>query len=338
VKSYNMAVVGIGMVGTEMLKLLHERRFPAKSLRVFATRERDELIAGKTYHVEVATEESFQDMDIAIFAGTEGAKGASQTYGWKAVEQGTVVIDNGDDYRMDPRVPLVIPEVNANHLKQHQGFISNPNCSTIQMVMVLGPLHRAAGLKRVVVSTYQAVSGTGKAAVEELREQAPKALEGQACEAKVYPHTIAFNCIPQVSSLKNEFPGYYGEEIKMIQEPRKILEIPNLPVSATCVRVPVFNAHSESINVELHDKLTAEQARKILSESPGIQVLDDPARSIYPTPREVSGKDPVYVGRIREDSSVQYGLDLWVVSDNIRKGAALNTIQIAERMIEMELL
>lgn len=337
-KSYNMAVVGIGMVGTEMLKLLHERRFPAKSLRVFATRERDELIAGKTYHVEVATEESFQDMDIAIFAGTEGAKGASQTYGWKAVEQGTVVIDNGDDYRMDPRVPLVIPEVNANHLKQHQGFISNPNCSTIQMVMVLGPLHRAAGLKRVVVSTYQAVSGTGKAAVEELREQAPKALEGQACEAKVYPHTIAFNCIPQVSSLKNEFPGYYGEEIKMIQEPRKILEIPNLPVSATCVRVPVFNAHSESINVELHDKLTAEQARKILSESPGIQVLDDPARSIYPTPREVSGKDPVYVGRIREDSSVQYGLDLWVVSDNIRKGAALNTIQIAERMIEMELL
>jgi len=333
-----MAVVGIGMVGTEMLKLLHERRFPAKSLRVFATRERDELIAGKTYHVEVATEESFQDMDIAIFAGTEGAKGASQTYGWKAVEQGTVVIDNGDDYRMDPRVPLVIPEVNANHLKQHQGFISNPNCSTIQMVMVLGPLHRAAGLKRVVVSTYQAVSGTGKAAVEELREQAPKALEGQACEAKVYPHTIAFNCIPQVSSLKNEFPGYYGEEIKMIQEPRKILEIPNLPVSATCVRVPVFNAHSESINVELHDKLTAEQARKILSESPGIQVLDDPARSIYPTPREVSGKDPVYVGRIREDSSVQYGLDLWVVSDNIRKGAALNTIQIAERMIEMELL
>ena len=334
-KPYSVAVVGIGMVGSEMLKVLNERQFPADPLRVLATREREETIAGRTYQVEVATKEAFRDVDIALFAGTEGSRGASQTYGWKAVELGATVIDNGDDFRMDPRVPLVIPEVNPEHLETHQGFVANPNCSTIQMVMILAPLHKAAGLKRVVVSTYQAVSGTGRAAVTELREQAPTALEGALCEPKVYPHPIAFNCIPQVSSLKEEFPGYYGEEIKMIKEPRKILELPDLPVSATCVRVPVFNAHAEAINIELQEKLTVDEARKILAESPGIEVVDDPGQSGYPTPLDASGKDPVYVGRIREDSSVENGLDLWVVSDNIRKGAALNAVQIAERLVDM---
>jgi aspartate-semialdehyde dehydrogenase len=321
-----------------MLNVLHQRNFPTDSIRVLARTARTEEIAGRTYEVEASCVEAFENIDIAFFAGTEGAKGASQQYGWPAVERGTIVIDNGDDFRMDPRVPLVIPEVNSEHLRQHQGFVSNPNCSTIQMVVALAPLHRAAKIKRVVVSTYQAVSGTGRSAIAELEQQVADLQAGKAAKPEVYPHQIAFNLIPQISSLKDAFPGYYGEEIKMIKEPRKILDVPDLAVSATCVRVPVYNAHSEAINVQFERRLSADEAREILLAAPGVEVIDDPANSGYPTPLYVSGKDPVYVGRIREDTSTENALDLFVVSDKIRKGAALNAIQIAEKMIEMALI
>ncbi len=337
-REYVVAVVGIGAVGTEMLRVLRERKFPAREIRVLARRARAEEIAGEVYQVQPTTAEGFDGVDVAFFAGTEGAKGASQQWGWEAVQRGAVVIDNGDDFRMDPRVPLVVPEVNAQHLRNANGFVANPNCSTIQMVVALAPLHREATLKRVVVATYQAVSGTGRGAIVELQKQVEAHVAGQKIEGTVYPHQIAFNVIPQISGLKEEFPGYYGEEIKMIKEPRKIFDLPDLAVSATCVRVPVFNGHAEAINVQFERKLTADEAREILRDAPGIEVVDDPARGVYPMPLDASGKDPVYVGRIREDASAKNALDLFVVSDNIRKGAALNAIQNAEKMIEMGLV
>ncbi|MFC1806207.1 aspartate-semialdehyde dehydrogenase [Planctomycetota bacterium] len=337
-KKYTVAVVGIGAVGTEMLKVLHEREFPASSIRVLARSAREEEIAGRTYQVEAASEEAFEGVDIALFAGTEGSKGASQLYGWAAVEKGAVVIDNGDDFRMDPRVPLVIPEVNADHLRAHQGFIANPNCSTIQMVVALAPLHRAVGIRRVVAASYQSVSGTGRSAIAELQAQIDAIHEGRELVCEVYPHQIAFNCLPHIGSPKDAMPGYTSEELKMRCETRKILGAPDIAVTATCVRVPVFNGHAEAINVELEAKLTADEARDILRDAPGIEVIDDMAKAAYPTQLQASGRDPVFVGRIREDTSAPNCLDLWVVSDNIRKGAALNAVQIAEKMIEMELI
>jgi len=337
-RQYNVAVVGIGAVGTEMLKVLHERSFPAKSIRVLARSARTEEIAGRSYDVEAASVEAFDGVDIALFAGTEGARGASQQYGWPAVEKGTLVIDNGDDFRMDPRVPLVVPEVNPEHLKDHQGFIANPNCSTIQMVVALAPLHRAARIRRIVAASYQAVSGTGRAAIAELKEQVAAIEEGREPVIEVYPHQIAFNCLPHIGSLKGDMPGYTSEELKMRREPRKILSAPNLAVTATCVRVPVYNGHSEALNVQFEEKLTAEEAREILRAAPGVEVIDDMPNAGYPTALDASGRDPVYVGRIREDTSAPNCLDLWCVSDNIRKGAALNAVQIAEKMIEMGLL
>jgi aspartate-semialdehyde dehydrogenase len=337
-KKHGVAVVGIGAVGTEMLKVLHEREFPAKSVRVFARTARQEEIGGRTYDVEATTHEAFEGVDIALFAGTEGAKGASQQFGWPAVARGCVVIDNGDDFRMDPRVPLVVPEVNAEALRSHQGFISNPNCSTVQMVVALAPLHRAARIRRIVVSSYQAVSGTGRGAIEELQAQVTALQEGREPKAEVYPHRIAFNCFPHIGRQTDEMPGYYTEEVKMRRETRKILGDPEIAVSATCVRVPVFNGHSEAINVQFENKLTASEAREILESAPGVVVIDDPANAKYPMPLHASGTDPVYVGRIRDDVSAPNCLDLWCVSDNIRKGAATNAVQIAEKMIEMGLL
>ena len=337
-RMYNVAVVGIGAVGSEMLNVLQERKFPARNIRVLARRARTEKIGGVAYEVEPTTPEAFDEVDIAFFAGTEGAKGASQQYGWEAVGRETMVIDNGDDFRMDDRVPLVVPEVNPEHLRRHQGFVANPNCSTIQMVVALAPLHREAKMRRIVVSTYQAVSGTGREAISELRAQTEEILQGKPVNPEVYPYQIAFNLIPQISSLKEEFPCYYGEEIKMIKETRKILDAPDLAVSATCVRVPIFNGHSEAINVQFERKLSVDQAREILRAAPGVEVIDDPGESQYPTPLYASGKDPIYVGRLREDPSTENGLDLFVVGDNIRKGAALNAIQSAEWMIEMGLI
>jgi aspartate-semialdehyde dehydrogenase len=328
-KSKNVCVVGIGAVGTEMVRLLKQRNFPMKSLTILARSERTETIDGVGYPVKVAQPDAFAGMDFAFFAGTEGAKGASQTLGWEAVKRGCVVIDNGDDFRMDPRVPLIVPEINADAMKSHQGFIANPNCSTIIALMPLAPLHKAAKIKRLVASTYQAVSGTGSAAIKELDAQARAWAAGQPLKAEVYPHQIAFNVIPSVGSFKDE-SGETTEEVKMRRETHKILGDPSIRVSATCVRVPVFNGHSIALNVELHQPLPPEQARELIRKAPGVQVVDDPSKQSYPLPIRASGIYDVLVGRIRKDQSAENGLALWCAGDNIWKGAALNAVQIAE--------
>jgi len=337
-KKHAIAVVGIGLVGKTILQVLRERDFPASSIRVMGRHARTETIDGVDYEVTPASVEAFDGVDIALFAGTEGARGASQLYGWEAVKRGCVVVDNGDDFRMDDRVPLVIPEVNAEALRRHQGFVSNPNCSTIQMVMAVAPLHRAVPIKRIVATTFQSVSGTGRAAVAELERQVRDVPAGKPANPEQYPYQIFANVIPQIGSLKDGFPGYYSEEIKMIRETRKILDAPDLAVSATCVRVPVGFAHSEAINLEFERKLSAGQARELLAAAPGVTVVDDPAASRYPVPLEAAGKDDVFVGRVREDPCRENTLDLWCVSDNIRKGAATNAVQVAEKLIEMQLL
>ncbi len=328
-REYRVGVVGAGMVGRRLVAVLEQTGFPMSELRIMATSARRQEIAGKEREVIETTEDAFDGLDIALFAGTEGESGASRLFGWKAVERGVLVIDNGNDFRMDERVPLVIPEVNADAMGEHQGFIANPNCSTIQMVMALAPLHRRAGLKRVVVSTYQAVSGTGRAGVRALEQQRRAAAEGGEFEFGPYPCAIYDNCIPQVGSLKDEVPGYYSEEIKMIQETRKILGCPDLAVSATCVRAPVSNSHSEAINAEFERPLSPEEARDILGKAEGVVVVDEPAESRYPLAADATGVDPVFVGRIRRDPSEPNALDMWCVADNLRKGAALNTVQIA---------
>jgi len=334
VSKFRVAVVGAGAVGEEMVRVLRQRGFPMSELVILARSARRQIIDGVDYDVKETAPDAFNDIDIAFFAGTEGVKGASQVFGWEAVARGAFVIDNGDDYRMDDRVPLVVPEVNPDALANHQGFVSNPNCSTIQMVHALAPLHKLAGLRRIVVSTYQSVSGTGSAAIKELERQIADYVAGNEIVNEQYPYQILCNLIPQISGLKNEFEGYYGEEIKMIKETRKIFGLPNLAVSATCVRVPVFRAHSEAVNVEFEKPITADQARAALAAWPGIEVIDDPANSKYPMPLFAQGKDPTYVGRIRQDSCNPNTLDMWIVADNIRKGAALNAVQIAELAIE----
>jgi len=332
-EKYNIGIVGIGAVGSELIKILRERKFPAQEIRIMARSQREEEIVGKTFRVIAASPEAFEGLDLAFFAGTEGAKGASHVYGWKAVERGVTVIDNGDDFRMDPRVPLVIPEINPEALKNHNGFIANPNCSTIIALMALGPLHKAAGIRRFVVSAYQSVSGTGRFAIEELEKQMQAYNEGETLVAKEYPHQIAFNVIPQIGSLKPEMPGYTSEEAKMLFETKKILGAENIKVSATCVRVPVFYGHAEAINIEFERPVSPEEAHEILAKAPGVRVTDDPSKSLYPMPVDVAGQDDVYVGRIRPDDSVENGLAIFVVGDNIRKGAALNAVQIAEALI-----
>ncbi len=331
---FRVAVVGAGAVGEEMVKVLRQRDFPMSQLAVFARSSRKQEIGGIEVDVKETTVDAFDDVDVAFFAGTEGAKGASQVYGWEAVARGAFVVDNGDDFRMDDRVPLVVPEVNPDAIQSSHRFVSNPNCSTIQMVHALAPLHKLAGLKRVVVSTYQSVSGTGSAAIKELQQQVEDYVAGNTIKHDQYAYQIFANLIPQISSLKSEFEGYYGEEIKMIKETRKIFGLPDLAVSATCVRVPVFRAHSEVVNVQLQKSITVNEARKALAAWPGIEVIDDPAASKYPMPLFAAYKDPTYVGRIRQDSCNPNTLDMWVVSDNIRKGAALNAVQIAELAIE----
>lgn len=329
-EGYEVVVVGAGLVGEEMIKVLKQRKFPAKKITVLARSERKQTIDGEEYDVKPTTAEAFRGKDIAFFAGTEGEKGASQLFGWDAVKAGCFVVDNGDDFRMDPRVPLVVPEANADAIAEHQGFIANPNCSTIQMVAALAPLNRKSKMRRIVVSTYQSVSGSGGGAVRELDQQLLDAARGQRPIAEQYPYQILGNLIPQISSLKDEFPGYYGEEIKMIKETRKIFALPELAVSATCVRVPVRRSHSETINVEFESPISPDEARELLAGEPGIVVIDDPAAGKYPMPLDVEGSDDTYVGRIRQDPGNLRALDLWVVADNIRKGAATNAVQIAE--------
>jgi aspartate-semialdehyde dehydrogenase len=337
-RGYRIGIVGIGAVGAELVNVLRQRRFPAADIRILARTEREEEIAGQRFRVLATRPESFAGLDFALFAGTEGAKGASQQFGWAAVEQGAIVIDNGDDYRMDPRVPLVIPEINPEALDRHQGFISNPNCSTIIALMALGPLHRAARIRRLVVSTYQSVSGTGRNAIEELERQARDYAAGKPARAETYPHPIVFNLFPHIGGAKGDMPGYTSEEVKMRNETRKILASPRLRVCATCVRVPTFVGHAEALNVEFVRHISPAEARAVLAAAPGVQVVDDLAAARYPMPKDVAGTDDVLVGRIRRDESVKNGLALFVAGDNLRKGAALNAVQIAETMIARGLL
>ena len=337
-KKYRVGLVGIGAVGTEMIKVLRQRDFPASEIRIMARSARDEQVAGETFHVVETTPEAFDGLDIVLFAGTEGAKGASKQFGWEAVRRGGVVIDNGDDFRMDPRVPLVIPEINAAALDAHQGLIANPNCSTIITLMGLAPLHRAVPIRRFTAVTFQSVSGTGRAAIDELDAQARAWAAGQPLTASVYPRQIAFNVLPQIGGFKPEMPGFTSEEAKMLFESRKILGAPELRVAATCVRVPVFYAHSIALHLEFSAPMSPERAREILAASPGVRVRDDLARAEFPTPLEVQHGDDVQVGRIRADPSVENGLALWAVGDNIRKGAAQNAVQIAEAMIARKLV
>jgi aspartate-semialdehyde dehydrogenase len=315
-----------------MVRLLRRRKFPMKSLTVLARRPRRETIDGESYDVRAATADAFKGMDFAFFAGTEGDKGASQTLGWEAVKHGVVVIDNGDDFRMDPRVPLVIPEINADAARKHQGFIANPNCSTIIALMALAPLHRAATLRRFVACTYQAVSGTGSAAVAELESQARAWAQGAEMKREVYPCQIAFNVIPMIGSVKDD-SGSTTEELKMRRETHKILGDDSIRVSGTCVRVPVINGHSEALHAEFARPLTPDEAREILAKAPGVRLVDDVAKARFPTPIECSGDYDVLAGRIRRDDALENGLALFVAGDNIWKGAAQNAIQIAELLI-----
>jgi aspartate-semialdehyde dehydrogenase len=284
---------------------------------------------GNEVPIQVLTKDSFAGVDIALFsAGAE----LSREFAPIAVKAGAVVIDNSAAWRMTPEVPLVVPEVNVHDIQRHKGIIANPNCSTIQMVVALKPLHDEARIKRIVVTTFQSVSGTGKDAMDELMVECQDLLSFKSASPKVYPYQIAFNCLPQIDDFLPS--GYTKEEMKMVHETRKIMGDQSIQVTATTVRVPVYVGHSEAVNIETERKLSANEARAILSTAPGVLLYDDPAHKIYPMPLEVAGKDEVYVGRIREDESIANGLNLWVVADNLRKGAALNAVQIAEHLAQ----
>ncbi|MBI4188072.1 MAG: aspartate-semialdehyde dehydrogenase [Chloroflexi bacterium] len=336
-KRYNVAIAGAtGMVGQECIKVLEQRKFPMESVILLASdRSAGKKLFVNHQEVEVkeATPEAFQGVDIAFFAIDAGV---SRHFAPIAVQGGTVVIDKSSAYRADPAVPLVVPEVNADDLKWHKGIIASPNCSTIQMVVALQPLHKVNPIKRIVVDTYQAVSGSGSAAVDELTKQAKQVLEGQGTVPHVYPHQIAFNILPEIDVFLDN--GYTKEEWKMVEETRKIMHADEMAITATCARVPVFNGHSEAVHIEFSQAMSPEEARRILSQAPGVKLLDDPVISLYPQPWSASGTDEVYVGRIRQDASHPRGLAMWVVADNIRKGAALNAVQIAEELIKRELI
>lgn len=333
IKKCNVAIVGAtGLVGQEFIKVLGQRNFPMSSLQLFASDRsagRRLTVDDEEIEVRETTPQSFDDIDIALFsAGSE----ISHHFAPIAVQSGAVVIDNSAAFRMEPDVPLVVPEVNAEDIKNHNGIIANPNCSTIQLVVALYPLHRVNPIKRFIVDSYQAVSGTGAAALEELSEQARAVLEGRSVVPHVYPHQIAFNILPEIDLFLDN--GYSKEEWKVIEESRKIMHAENIAISATCVRVPVFIGHSEAIHIEFSEPMSPDTARRILAEAPGVKVLDDPNISLYPQPWSVAGSDEVFVGRIRRDASNDRGLVMWVVADNLRKGAALNAIQIAETAVE----
>lgn len=329
---YRVAIMGAtGAVGEEMMEILATRKFPLETLHLFAS-ERSE---GKTYdffeeelRVEVLDRADFSKIDIVLGATSSDL---AKVYTPKALKAGCVIIDNSSAFRMESLVPLIVPEVNGDLIATHQGIIANPNCSTAQLVVALKPLHDAAKLRRVIVTTFQSVSGTGKNAINELLQQTKEILSFKTPECRVYSEQIAFNCI--VDWERDPETGDTEEECKIVAETRKIMGEPDLRITATTVRVPVFRSHGESVTIETEKKLSLNEARALLSEAPGITVLDDPARKVYPTPLDTVDQDNVYIGRIREDKSTENGLHLWVVADNLRKGAALNAIQIAEGLI-----
>jgi len=315
---------------------LEQRNFPATEVIALATSKSAGIqipFMDTEITVQEMTEDSFKGVDLALFSAG-GA--ASKKFAPAAVKAGCVVVDNSSAWRMDPEVPLVVPEVNPEDLDWHKGIIANPNCSTIQMVVVLKPIHDKATIKRVIVSTYQAVSGTGQKAVNELEAQVRALFNAREPEVNVYPYRIAFNCLPQIDVFSDG--DYTFEEIKMIKETAKIMGDDSIKVTATTVRVPVFYGHSESVNIETEDKLGAAECRVLLAQSPGIRVVDNPSLRLYPMPIDAAGEDEVFVGRIREDDTIDCGLNMWIVADNLRKGAALNAVQIAETLLERDLV
>ncbi|ACN99633.1 aspartate-semialdehyde dehydrogenase [Sulfurihydrogenibium azorense Az-Fu1] len=336
-KSYNVAILGAtGAVGQTMIKVLEERNFPINEIRFLASERsagKEVEYMGVKYKVEAVSEDSFKGIDIALFSA-----GGERSKKWApiAASKGAVVIDNSSAFRMDPDVPLVVPEVNPEDVKWHKGIIANPNCSTIQMVVALYPIHKVKKIKRIIVATYQAVSGAGATAIADLENETKAVMEGRYYYPQALPHHIAFNVIPRIDNFEPN--GYTKEEMKMINETRKIMHEPDIKVSPTCVRVPVYVGHSEAVTIETQLPITAEEAREILMKAPGVIVEDDPINNVYPVPIEVAGKDDVFVGRIRKDAGFENGLSMWIVGDNLRKGAATNAVQIAELLIKYELI
>lgn len=329
----NIAVVGAtGAVGHVVLSILEERNFPVESIKLLASSRSAGIklpFMGEEHTVEVAVPESFDGMDVVFFAA---GGGTSKQLAPEAARRGAVVVDKSSAWRMDPEVPLVIPEINADDLDGHNGIISSPNCSTIVMLMALAPLHRANPIRRVIVDTYQSASGAGGKGITELYQQTHDLLGSDSTSASTFPHPLAFNVLPHVEEFTDD--GYTTEETKMENETRKIMHLPDLPVSATCVRVPVPVSHSEAVHIEFANVMSPEEARDVLSEFPGVRVVDDTASKSYPLADYAAGRDEVFVGRIRPDRAFANGLSLWTVGDNLRKGAALNAVQIAEALLE----
>ena len=334
-KKFNVAVAGAtGAVGNQMIRCLEDMNFPVHSVEFLASSRsagRQLRFKGDLVEVKELKEHSFKGIDIALFSA---GGGTSQKFAPLAAKDGCVVIDNSSAWRMDSKVPLVVPEVNSHAIAQYseKGIIANPNCSTIQMVIVLHPIHKKYGIKRVVVSTYQAVSGTGKKAIDELFDQTRAIINFLDYKTHVYPHRIAFNCLPHIDIFLDN--GYTKEEMKMVNETRKIMEDDSIAVTATTVRVPVFFGHSEAVNVETKDPLSAEDVKALLQNSPGVKVMDDPQKNLYPLATDAAGQDLTLVGRIRKDDSIANGINMWIVADNIRKGAATNAVQIAQVLAE----
>src|SRR5712692_4405700 len=324
------------MVGNEMLRVLAERSFPSERIIALASERSKGMTVsynGSSIQVEELTESAFKGIDVALFAASGDI---ALMYGPVAAESGALVVDNSSAWRMKENVPLVVPEVNGDDIRENEGIIANPNCCAIPLTVILNPLKKAAGLERVLVSTYQSASGAGRLLVDELEEQTRAIAEGKEPPVAAYPYQLAYNVVP--GGWHMEAGGYNEEEVKIVNETRKILHMPELRITATCVRVPVPVGHGESVFLETREKISADDARILLGEAPGVIVQDDPHAKLYPTPHDVAGKDEVYVGRIRDDASTRHGLALWIVSDNLRKGAALNAVQIAEQAIEMGVL
>ncbi len=335
-KQYKVGLVGVGAVGAEMISVLRSRQFPAESIQVFASRERDEVIAGETFHVLPTTKDSFKGLDIVLFAG---GTSASIEFKDAVVAAGAVMIDNSRAFRQDPDVPLVVPQVNAEDLEGHKGVIANPNCTTAIMLEAVAPLHRVKKLRRLVASTYQAASGAGAKGMQELEDQMHDMAAGKPLKVEAFAHQLTYNLIPHIDKF-DETNWYTLEELKMRNEARKMLHAPDLLVSCTCVRVPIPRAHSESLNLEFEEEITPAEAREILAKSTGVKVVDDPLANAYPMPLDATAKYDVLAGRIRQDISRndKRGLEMFVSGDQLLRGAALNAVEIAEELVKRNLV